>query len=63
MTKKEDESAVAETARQDIETVDHAHMDLLRLRNRAENSISSINWTSQASMVQDVSGSKGSQSH
>ena len=55
MTKKEDENAVTETERQDIETVDHAHLDLLQLRSQAGNLILSINWTSQASMVQDVS--------
>ena len=61
MMKKEDESAVIETARQDIETVGHAHLDLLRLRSQAENLILSINWTLQASMVQDVSGYDGPQ--
>ena len=55
MTKKEGENADTETVRQDIETVDRAHLDLLRRRSQAENLILSINWTSQASMVQDVS--------
>ena len=59
MTKKEDESAVTETERQGIETVDHTHLDLLRLRSQAGSLILSINWTSQASMVQDVSRHKG----